>query len=59
MDEALGIDKAGCTNVLNGAYTCGQGQEPWNTCIVQVEKWTGAPLDADYLWNQRIPIKEA
>lgn len=59
MDEALGIDKAGCTNILNGAHLCGQGQEPWNTCIVQVEKWTGAPLEADYLWNQRIPIKEA
>ncbi len=59
MDDAQGIDLAGCTNVLCGAHTVGQGQEPWNTCNVQVEKWTGTLLEADYLWPQRIPIKEA
>jgi anaerobic dimethyl sulfoxide reductase subunit A len=59
MDETLGIDQAGCTNVLCGAHTVGQGHEPWNTCNVQVEKWTDTQLAADYLWPQRIPIKEA
>jgi anaerobic dimethyl sulfoxide reductase subunit A len=59
MDEAQGVDLAGCTNVLNGAQLCGQGQEPWNSCNVQVEKWTSTPLEADYLWPQRIPVKEA
>jgi anaerobic dimethyl sulfoxide reductase subunit A len=59
MDEALGIDRAGCTNVLCGAHLTGQGHEPWNTCVVQVEKYTGPALEADYTWPQRIPIKEA
>lgn len=59
MDEALGIDKAGATNTLNGTHLTGQGEEPWSSCNVQVEKWTGAPLEPDYLWPQRIPIKEA
>ncbi len=58
MDETLGIDKAGATNMLCGPHLTGQGEEPWNTCNVQVEKWTGAPLEPDYLWPQRIPIKE-
>lgn len=58
MDEASGIDKAGATNTLCGPHLTGQGEEPWNTCNVQAEKWTGAPLEPDYLWPQRIPIKE-
>ena len=59
LDEALGIDQAGATNMLSGTHLTGQGQEPWNSANVQVTKWTGAPLQADYLWPQRIPIKEA
>jgi anaerobic dimethyl sulfoxide reductase subunit A len=59
MDETLGIDRAGCTNVLCGAHLVGQGQEPWNTCVAQVEKYTGPALEADYTWPQRIPITEA
>lgn len=59
MDETLGIDKAGATNSLCGEHLTGQGEEPWNSCNVQVEKWTGTPLVLDYLWPQRIPIKEA
>ena len=59
MDEALGVDRAGATNTLNGLIPTGQGEEPWNSCDVQVEKWTGAPQEPDYLWPQRIPIKEA
>ena len=59
MDDTLGIDIAGATNSLCGAKLTGQGEEPWNTCIVQVEKWTGKKPDPDYLWPQRIPIEEA
>lgn len=59
MDETLGVDKAGATNTLNGTIPTGQGEEPWNSCNVQVEKWTGAPLEPDYTWPQRIPVKEA
>jgi anaerobic dimethyl sulfoxide reductase subunit A len=59
MDETLGVDKAGATNTLAGTHLTGQGQEPWNSVNVQVEKWTGTPLEPDYLWPQRIPIKEA
>jgi anaerobic dimethyl sulfoxide reductase subunit A len=59
MDEDLGVDKAGATNVLAGTNLSGQGEEPWESCNVQVEKWTGEPLEPDYKWPQRIPIKEA
>jgi anaerobic dimethyl sulfoxide reductase subunit A len=59
LDEESGIDKAGATNMLDGTHLTGQGEEPWNTCNVQVEKWAGAPLEPDYTWPKRIPIKEA
>jgi anaerobic dimethyl sulfoxide reductase subunit A len=58
-DDETGIDHAGATNSLNGCHLTGQGEEPWNTCNVQVEKWEGEPLMDDKLWPQRIPIKEA
>jgi len=60
LDEDLGVDKAGATNSLCGTHPTGQGEEPWNTTNVQVEKWTGAPLEPDYTWPQRIiDYKEA
>lgn len=52
-DEETGIDKAGCTNTLNGNKPTGQGVQPWNTCIVKVEKYEGALLP-DYKWAQRL-----
>ena len=58
-DEDKNIDQAGATNTLSGTTPTGQGVQPWNTNNVQVEKWTGASLEADYKWPQRIPIKEA
>ncbi|MEL1133655.1 molybdopterin-dependent oxidoreductase [Desulfitobacterium sp. THU1] len=54
MDDKTGIDKAGATNVLCGARLSGQGEEPWNTTIVRIEKYMGEPLKADALWEQRI-----
>lgn len=53
VDET-GIDLAGATNSLNGTHLTGQGEEPWNTCVVQVEKWTGDPIDPDAQWPQRV-----
>jgi anaerobic dimethyl sulfoxide reductase subunit A len=54
MDEDLGIDLAGATNVLNGSLPTGQGVQPWNTCNVEVTKWDGRPVDPDEQWPQRI-----
>lgn len=60
VDEASGIDKAGATNTLNGDIPTGQGHQGWNTCNIQVEKYTGSvELPPDYKWPQRIPIEEA
>ncbi len=53
MDEETGVDKAGCTNILNGDYATGQGHSGHNTCNVQVEK-VDTPLAPDYQWPQRI-----
>jgi anaerobic dimethyl sulfoxide reductase subunit A len=58
MDEELGIDKAGATNTLNGTHLTGQAQEPWNSCNIQVEKWMGDTLEADYKWPLRVPIRD-
>lgn len=58
-DDATGIDKAGATNSLSGTTPTGEGVQPWNSCIAQVEKYTAEQLDPDYKWPQRIPIKEA
>lgn len=54
LDEETGIDKAGATNVLCGARLSGQGEEPWNTTNVRVEKYTGDSLVPDAQWEQRI-----
>ena len=59
VDEKTGIDLAGATNILNGPIPSGQGHQGWNSCNVQVEKWTGDRLEPDYKWPPRIPIKEA
>lgn len=54
LDEKTGIDKAGATNTLCGARLSGQGEEPWNTTIVRIEKYKGEPLKPDWEWEQRI-----
>lgn len=57
VDEATGLDLAGATNTLNGAIPVGQGAQGWNTCNVQVEKYTGPlVLAPDVQWPQRIPL---
>ena len=54
FDENTGIDQAGATNTLCGARLSGQGEEPWNTTVVRVEKYRGEPLKPDTEWRQRI-----
>jgi anaerobic dimethyl sulfoxide reductase subunit A len=59
IDEETGIDKAGSTNILNGAIPTGQGHQGWNSCNVQIEKYVGPlTLEADQKWPARLPIKE-
>lgn len=55
VDEKTGIDKAGSTNTLNGAIPTGQGHQGWNSCNVNVEKYTG-PIDLkpDHKWPPRV-----
>jgi anaerobic dimethyl sulfoxide reductase subunit A len=58
VDETTGIDMAGATNYLSGQIPTGQGYQGWNSCNVQVEKWTGQPLVPDKLWPPRQPLGE-
>jgi anaerobic dimethyl sulfoxide reductase subunit A len=58
VDEATGIDKAGNPNTLTGGNPTGQGTQPYNTVMVQVEKYAGE-LMPDKLWPRRNPLKEA
>jgi anaerobic dimethyl sulfoxide reductase subunit A len=51
---------AGNTNILNGGIPTTQGHTGHNTCVVQVEKYTGSiKLQPDAQWPQRIVFKEA
>ena len=60
MDEDSGIDLAGNTNILNGGIPTSQGHTGHNTCVVQVEKYSGPiELQPDVEWPQRIVFKEA
>lgn len=55
IDEATGICKAGATNVLCGGLATGQGTQAYNSCNIQVEKYTGSiVLQPDRLWPKRI-----
>ncbi len=56
IDEKTGIDKAGADNILCGAIPTGQGTSGWNSCNVQVVKWSGAPLPPDDQWPLRIVL---
>jgi anaerobic dimethyl sulfoxide reductase subunit A len=58
MDEETGVCKAGATNILNGGIPSGQGVQAYNTCNVQVRKWSGDSLPPDYKWPQRIVFGE-
>lgn len=53
MDEEEEVDKAGCTNILNGDIPTGQGHTGHNTCNVKLEKYNKS-LAPDVEWPQRI-----
>jgi anaerobic dimethyl sulfoxide reductase subunit A len=53
-----GIDRGGCSNTLIGARPMGYGSQAYNSTLVEVEKWTGDPLPADYTWPARVPLKD-
>jgi anaerobic dimethyl sulfoxide reductase subunit A len=57
-DDETEIDHAGATNTLCGTTPTGQGVQPWNTLIAQIEKWSGEPLAPDYTWPQRVIFGE-
>jgi len=60
IDEEQVLDKAGSDNLITGAYPTVTGHQGFNSVNVQVEKWTGEPLEPDYTWPQRIiDYKEA
>ncbi|MDQ7092086.1 molybdopterin-dependent oxidoreductase [Desulfosporosinus sp. PR] len=54
MDEKTGIDTGGADNILCGPISTGQGASGWNSCVVNVEKYSGAPLIPDVKKPQRI-----
>ena len=56
MDEKSGVDKAGADNILTGPIATGQGTGGWNTCNIQMEKWSGEALQPDVKWPQRIVL---
>ena len=48
------------TNILNGGIYTDQGNLGFNSCNVQVVKYTGpVQLPADHKWPQRIIFQEA
>ncbi len=53
MDEKLGVDIGGNTNILNGGIPTGQGHMGWNSCNVKVEK-----VDYDLLKDHEWPARE-
>ena len=58
LDEETGIDRGGCANVLKGARPTGGGHVGWNSLLVEVEKWTGRPLESDVATAHIIPLRE-
>lgn len=54
IDEETGIDRAGADNILCGPISTGQGVSGWNSCVVNIEKFSGDPLIPDVEKPQRI-----
>ncbi|EHQ91500.1 molybdopterin-dependent oxidoreductase [Desulfosporosinus youngiae] len=54
MDEKTGIDTGGADNILCGPVSTGQGASGWNSCVVDIEKYSDAPLTPDVQKPQRI-----
>lgn len=54
MDEKKGIDTGGADNILCGPISTGQGVSGWNSCVCNIEKYSGTPLIPDVKKPQRI-----
>jgi anaerobic dimethyl sulfoxide reductase subunit A len=54
VDEATGIDRAGSDNYLLGSEYSGFGVTGYNNHICNIEKYSGAALEPDCDWPQRI-----
>jgi anaerobic dimethyl sulfoxide reductase subunit A len=54
LDDETGIDMGCNINSLTGPHLVSSGLSPYNTVLVKIEKWDGAPLEPDYLRPQVI-----
>lgn len=54
IDEDTGIDTGGADNILCGPVSTGQGVSGWNTCVVNMEKYSDNSLIEDVNKPQRI-----
>jgi anaerobic dimethyl sulfoxide reductase subunit A len=54
LDEETQIDKGANVNYLSGDVLTGEGQSPYNTVLLKIERWTGTPLEPDYMVPQRV-----
>ncbi|HEY6072153.1 MAG TPA: molybdopterin dinucleotide binding domain-containing protein, partial [Anaerolineales bacterium] len=52
VDEATGIDHAGCPNILQAPAAAGMGYQSWTGTLLQVEKYDGELLP-DANWPAR------
>lgn len=59
IDEKTGIDRGGADNYLIGNDIPSMGISGYNNCNCNFEKYTGTPLEDDYLQPQRIFSFEA
>ncbi len=53
-----GIDRGGCPNTLYGGRPRGMGVSGYNNASVQVEKWTGDPIEPDSAYQLVIDAAE-
>ncbi|WP_042349442.1 molybdopterin-dependent oxidoreductase [Bacillus massiliigorillae] len=54
LDEETGIDRSGSDNYLSAPIATGAGTSGYNTNLVNIEKYKGKPLEADYLKPQKV-----
>ena len=52
-DDELQVDLGGNPNVLTSTESCGTDIQPWNTVVVEIEKWDG-PIQHDHERPQRV-----
>jgi anaerobic dimethyl sulfoxide reductase subunit A len=54
IDPETGIDRAGADNLFVPHIPKGLGSSGFNMARVNIEKWTGKPLEPDVKWAQRV-----